>query len=188
LDASPKPGYANKPVTISGVLYGSWRCIRDGMVVGKPVELTTGWGFTTTLTTDYYGRFSVTTNCPAQGGTYPVTATFYEDEDLTGSSTTIQYEVIAKIPTTITISFVGNRYFQGYLRRADTNALLPYKPVKLTVEYTTDGGRTWRTVTWSFTTTSAGSWSFEFMYLWRKATIVFEGDETFAPSQATITR
>jgi len=186
LDASPKPGYVNMPVNISGVMYGSWRCIRDGMVVGKPVEVVTGWGFSATLTTDYYGRFSAITNCPSQGGTYPITATFYEDQDLTASSTTISYEVIAKIPTTITISYVGNREFGGYLRRADTGAYLAYKPVKLTVTYLS--GTAWRTDSFDLQTRHDGYYSLEFLFYWNSATISFEGDETYASSQATITR
>ena len=186
LDASPKPGYINKPANISGIMYGSWRCIRDGMVVGKPVEVMTGWGFSKVLTTDYCGRFSVITNCPSQGGTYPITATFYEDQDLTASSTTISYEVVAKIPTTITISYVGNREFGGYLRRADTGAYLAYKPVKLTVTYLS--GTTWRTDSFDLQTRQDGYWSLEFLLYWNQATIAFEGDETYAPSQATITR
>jgi len=186
LDASPKPGYVNKPVNISGVLYGSWRCIRDGMVVGKPVEITTGWGFRTVATTDYYGKFSVTTNCPSTGGTYPITATFYEDQDLTGNSTTIQYEVIAKIPTTITISYVGNREFGGYLKRQDTGAYLANKPVRLTVTYLS--GTTWRTDSFDLQTRQDGYWSLEFLFYWNRATVSFEGDETYAPSTTTITR
>jgi len=186
LDASPKPGYINKPVNISGVMYGSWRCIRDGMVVGKPVEVVTGWGFSKVLTTDYYGLFSTITNCPSQGGTYPVTATFYEDQDLTASSTTISYEVVAKIPTTITISYVGNREFGGYLRRADTGAYLAYKPVKLTVTYLS--GTTWRTDSFDLQTRQDGYWSLEFLFYWNSATVVFEGDETYASSSAAITR
>jgi len=186
LDASPKPGYINKPVDISGVMYASWRCIRDGMVVGKPVEIVTGWGFSKVLTTDYYGRFSAITNCPPQGGTYPITATFYEDQDLTASSTTISYEVIAKIPTTITISYVANRQFEGYLRRADTGAYLSSKPVRLTVHYLS--GTTWQTATFDLQTRQDGYYSLEFLYYWNSATIMFEGDETYAPSTAAITR
>jgi len=186
LDASPKPGYVNKPVTISGTLYGSWRCIRDGMVVGKPVEIKTGWGFSTVVATDYYGRFSVTTNCPSTGGAYNVTATFYEDQDLAGSSTTISYDVIAKIPTTLTISYVGNREFGGYLRRADTGAYLVYKPVKLTVTYLS--GTTWQTTTYDLQTRQDGYWNLEFLFYWNSATVTFEGDETYAPSSATVTR
>ena len=186
LDASPKSGYVSKPVTISGVMYGSWRCIRDGMAVGKPVYVTTGWGFSTVVTTDYYGQFSVITNCPSTGGTYPITATFYEDQDLLGNSTTIQYEVIAKIPTTIAISYVANRQFEGYLRRADTGAYLAYKPVKLTVRYLS--GATWQTATYNLQTRHDGCWTLEFLFYWNSATISFEGDETYASSSATITR
>jgi len=186
LDASPKPGHVNSPLTISGAVYGSWRCIWDGMVVGKPVEIATGWGFRTVLTTDYYGQFSVTTNCPSSGGTYSITATFYEDQDLAGNSTTIQYEVIAKIPTTITISYVSNREFGGYLKRADTGTYLAYKPVKLTVTYLS--GTTWQTATFDLQTRQDGYWNLEFLFYWNRATITFEGDETYAPSSVTITR
>jgi len=186
LDASPKPGYVNKPVNISGVLYGSWRCIKDGMVVNKPVEIATGWGFKTVATTDYYGRFSAATNCPSTAGSYTLTATFYKDQDLTGSSTTITYQITAKIPTTVTISFVGNREFTGYLRRTDTGGYLAYKPVKLTVTYLYGG--TWQTTTYDLQTRQDGYWSLEFLFYWNRATIVFEGDETYAPSQVTITR
>ena len=186
LDASPKPGYINKPVTVSGVMYGSWRCIRDAMVVGKPVEIKANWGFITILTTDYYGRFSVTTDCPPTGGTYNITATFYEDQDLAGNSTTIQYQVIAKIPTTLTIGYVGNREFAGYLRRQDTGTYLAYKPVKLTVTYLS--GTIWQTTTYDLQTRQDGYYSLEFLFYWNRATIAFEGDETYASSSATITR
>ena len=193
LDASPKPGIVNKPVTISGTLYGSWRRIRDGMVINTPVTVSTDWGFSTVLTTNYYGQFSVETNCPSTGAlnatrTYQITATFYEDEDLTGTSTTISYEVIAKILTTITISYVAFRQFAGYLRRADTGwgEYLAYKPVKLTVHYFS--GTTWQTATFNLQTRHDGYYSLEFLFYWNWATISFEGDETYASSQATITR
>lgn len=186
LDASPKPGYWNEPMTIFGTLYGTWRYIRDGVVVGKPVTITTNWGFSRTITTDYNGAFSVTTNCPSTGGMYTITATFAEDSDFTGSSASITYEVIAKIPTRISISYVGNRVFQGYLQRADTWAYLPYMPVKLTVTYLYSGA--WRTITFDLQTRHDGLWELEFLFYWSSATIVFEGDATYAPSSATITR
>jgi len=188
LDASPKPGYANNHVTISGTMYGSWRSIWQGKVVGKPVEIATCWGFRTVVTTDYGnpGQFSVTTNCPSQGGTYTITATFYKDEELTGTSTTIQYEVISKTPTTITISYIGNREFGGYLRRVDTGAYLGYKPVKLTIHFFLQG--MWWTATYELQTRGDGYWSLEFYFYWNSATIVFEGDETYAPCSNTITQ
>jgi len=186
LDASPKPGYANKPVTISGVLYGSWRSIKDGVVVSKPVGITVNWDFSATVVTGPDGQFSVTTNCPSTGGTHSITATFYEDQELTGSSATVNYEVIAKIPTTITIGYVGNREFGGYLKRADTGAYLGYKPVKLTVTYLY--GTTWRTDTFDLQTRLDGYWSLEFLFYWNSATIAFAGDETYASSSASITR
>jgi len=189
LEASPKPGYAGKPVTISGVMYGSWRCI-SGVVIGKPVEITTGWGFRAVVTTNDRGEFSVDTTVPSTVYSppvpYPITATFYEDQDLTGASAIITYEVIAKAPTTITISYVGNREFGGYLRRADTGAYLVYKPVKLTVTYLS--GTTWRTDSFDLQTRQDGYYSLEFLLYWNQATIAFEGDDTYAPSSATITR
>ena len=186
LDASPNPGYVNKPVTISGVLYGSWRSIKDGVVVGKPIGITVNWDFSATVVTGPDGQFSVTTDCPSMGGTHSITATFYEDQELTGSSATVNYEVIAKIPTTITIGYVGNREFGGYLKRADTGAYLGYKPVKLTVTYLS--GSTWRTDTFDLQTRFDGYWSLEFLFYWSSATVNFAGDETFASSSASITR
>jgi len=188
LDASPRTGYVNKPVTISGIMYGSWRCIWNGVVVGKPVTITTGWGFSTIVTTDYYGRFSVTTNCPSTGGTYPVTATFIEDQDLKGNSTSMSYEVTAKIPTSISVNWIGNRYFLGVLKRTDTGAELANKAVRLTVTYLSGG--TYVTGTWDLTTDANGAWKSidPFPWYWTQATISFAGDETYAPSSATITR
>jgi len=186
LDALPKPGYVNRPVTISGVLYGSWRSINDGIVVGRPIRITVNWDFSATLVTGPDGQFSVTTDCPSTGGTHSITATFYEDQDLTGSSATVSYEVIAKIPTTVTISYVGNREFGGYLRRTDTGSTLPHKPVKLTVTYLLGG--TWRTDTFDLQTRYDGSWNLEFLFYWSSATIAFEGDATYDSSSATITR
>jgi len=45
-------------------------------------------------------------------GTYQITAKFYEAEDLTGASTTITYQVIAKIETSITITSSATRSLQ----------------------------------------------------------------------------
>jgi len=190
LDASPKPGFAYQSVTIFGTLYGSWRAIRDGVVVNKPVTLTTDWGFSTTVTTNYDGQFAATTTCPYPpgGGTkdYHITAKFYADQDFFEGSTTITYQVIGKIPTSITIGYVGNREFGGYLRRVDTGAYLPYMPVKLTVHYLL--GVTWRTDTFNLQTRHDGYWNLEFVLYWDSATITFEGDATYASSSATITR
>jgi len=105
---------------------------------------------------------------------------------MTGTSTTIRYEVIAKIPTSLTISYVGNREFGGYLKRADTGGYVGNKPVKLTVTYLY--GTTWRTDTFDLQTRQDGNYSLEFLFYWNSATITFEGDETYAPSSATITR
>jgi len=185
LDASPKSGYVNKPVTISGVMYGSWRRIK-GVVVGAPVEITTSWGFGTSVVTDDQGQFSVTTTCPSTGGTYQITAKFYEDGDLSGASETITFQVIAKIETSITISFVGNNEFTGYLTRKDTGAYLANKPVKLTVHYLSGG--TWQTTTYDLQTRHDGYWNLEFLLFWNSATISFEGDETYALTSAQITR
>ena len=185
LDASPKPGYVNRPVTISGVLYGSWCSIKDGVVLGKPIRITVNWDFSATVVTGPDGQFSVTTDCPSTGSTHSITATFYEDQELTGSSATISYEVIAKIPTVITISYVGNREFGGYLKRADTGAYLGYKPIKLTVTYLYAG--TWYTMTYELQTRLDGYWSLEFLFYWSSATVTFAGDETYASSSASIT-
>jgi len=189
LDASPKPGYVGKPVTIFGTMYGSWRCI-SGVVIGKTVEITAGWGFRAVAVTNDRGEFSIDTSAPptvySPPVPYPITATFYEDEDLTGTSTTITYQIIAKIPTSITISYVANREFGGYLRRQDTGTYLAGKPVKLTVTYLS--GTTWQTATFDLQTRQDGYYSLEFLFYWNQATIAFEGDESYAPSQATITR
>jgi len=171
--------------SLSGGYYGSWRRIK-GVVAGAPVEITISWGFRTNATTDDQGQFSATTTCPSTGGNYQITAKFYEAEDLTGASTTITYQVIAKIETSITISFIGNKEFAGYLTRKDTGAYLAYKPVKLTVHYLS--GTMWQTTTFDLQTRQDGYYSLEFLFYWNSATITFEGDETFAPSTAIITR
>jgi len=185
LDASPKPGLANKPVTIFGVLYGSWRRIR-GVVVGAPVEIATGWGFRATVTTDNDGRFSTSTNCPSQGGTYGITANFYEDQDLTGSQATIQYLVVAKIETTLSLSCdriqVGMGMatkFYGYLKEKQSGAPVVGKAVLLTV---LGGGSGW---TYTLTTSHTGYYELIYtsnsgIFNWAEAS--FNGDDPYLPS------
>jgi len=97
-----------------------------------------------------------------------------------------QFTLWAKIPTSIAISYIANREFGGYLRRTDTGEYLAYRLVKLTVTYLS--GTTWRTDTFDLQTRQDGYWNLEFLFYWNRATIVFEGDETYASSTATITR
>jgi len=49
-------------------------------------------------------------------------------------------------------------------------------------------GTTWRTDTFDLQTRHDGLWELEFLFYWNRATIAFEGDDTYAPSTATITR
>jgi hypothetical protein len=152
LDASPKHGLVNQPVTIFGVMYGSWRCVRDGVVVGKPVEIVTSWGFRTTVYTGSYsqehqGRFSVITNCPPAGGMYSITATFYEDEDLQGGSQTISLQVVEYIETTLSLSSTPIQSgagmatkFYGYLKEKDSGTPVAGKTVLVTI---LGGGSAW---------------------------------------------
>jgi len=63
---------------------------------------------------------------------------------------------------------------------------LVYKPVKLTVTYLS--GTTWQTTTYDLQTRQDGYWNLEFLFYWNSATVTFEGDETYAPSSATVTR
>jgi len=150
--------------------------------------LTTGWGLRTSLTTNVNGEFSVTTTAQSTGGTYDVAAYFVEDEDLTGCSASMQYEVVAKIPTAISINWIANRYFLGVLKRTDTNAELPNMPVRLTVTYLSGG--TYITNSWDMTTDANGAWKSidPFPWYWTVATISFAGDATYDSSSSTITR
>jgi hypothetical protein len=187
LDASPKSGYVNKPVTIFGTLYGSWRRIR-GVVVGASVEITTDWGLRTSAVTNDQGQFSVTANCSSAGGTYTITATFYEDQDLSGSSASIQYQVVAKIETTLSLSCVRISYgmglaakFYGFLTEKSSGAPVAGKTIHLTVF---GGGSGW---TYAVTTNSAGYYEYTYtnnsgMFNWAEAS--FNGDDPYLPSSS----
>jgi len=197
LDASPKTGLANKPVTISGTLYGSWNRIKDGVVVGNQVEISTSWGFKTIVTTDNHGRFSTSTNCPSMGGTYVITATSYEDQDLAGCSAIITYQVSAttalttttvtttpaitkttttqRIATTITIAKSGTTFY-GRLTDAYGNPL-GNKP--LTIYYEDEG----RMCSRSLVTDDNGNWSFSIGGV-DSARITFAGDIHYLPCKA----
>ena len=122
------------------------------MVVGKPVEIVTSWGFRTTVNTGSYsqehqGRFSVITNCPPVGGMYSITATFYEDQDLTGCSATISYQVTANVETTLSLSYLKVQSgmglatkFYGYLKEKDSGTPVAGKTVLVTI---LGGGSAW---------------------------------------------
>ena len=58
--------------------------------------------------------------------------------------------------------------------------------LKLTITYSTDDGVTWQTSTFDVETRHDGRWELKFVFYWRSATIVFEGNSLYAPSQATI--
>jgi len=186
LDASPKPGYVNQPVTISGTMYGSWGPIKDGMVVGKSLTITANWGFSTTVTTDYYGHFSTTTNCPPTANTYTITVTFTEDEDLTGNSASINYQVLEFIETTLTLThryesggMGGARRFYGYLREKNTGNPVPGKTVRLTIY---SGGYAF---IFDITTNSQGYYDYLFtgnsgIFTWAEAR--FAGSGLYLPS------
>jgi uncharacterized protein (DUF983 family) len=190
LDVSPKPGYAGKPVTISGVMYGSWRCIRDGVVVTKPVEITTGWGFKTTVTVGADGRFSVVATGPSNGGAYSVTATFYEDQDLAGNSATVTYQVVQYVETVLSLGHrsvadnSGNgRLFSGYLKEKNGGKPVASKTIKLTI---VSGGNA---MTFTLETNSQGYYEYKFNGnggIFTSATASFAGDNTFLPSTAKV--
>jgi hypothetical protein len=190
LDVSPKPGYAGKSVTISGVMYGSWRCIRDGVVVTKPVEITTGWGFKATVTVGADGRFSVVATGPSTGGSYAVTVTFYEDQDLAGSSATVTYQVVQYVETVLSLGHrsvadnSGNgRLFSGYLKEKNGGKPVASKTIKLTI---ISGGNA---MTFTLKTNSQGYYEYKFNGnggIFSSATASFAGDSTFLPSTAKV--
>jgi len=185
-DASPKPGTINNPVTFSGTMLGSWRPIRDGMVVNRPVEVRTGWGFVATVNTDDYGRFTVPTTCPSKGGFYDITATFYEDQDLQGNSTTISYQIIEYIETTLTLSHSyeaggmgAARRFYGYLKEKNAGNPVRNKTVRLTIY---SGGYAF---VFDVTTNSQGYYDYLFttnngIFTWAEAR--FAGSGLYLPS------
>lgn len=136
----------------------------------------------TTTTTTTFLSTSTTASSLSTSATFSSTTT---TSSLTSYQTTAS---TAKIPTTITIQYSGNRRFQGDLKRADTGAYLARMPVKLTVTYL--DGTTMRTATYNTSTGRDGSWRLQFpnnRYNWRKATILFEGDDTYALSQYAVT-
>jgi hypothetical protein len=190
LDVSPKPGYAGKSVTISGVMYGSWRCIRDGVVVTKPVEITTGWGFKATVTVGADGRFSVVATGPSTGGSYAVTVTFYEDQDLAGSSATVNYQVVQYVETVLSLGHrsvadnSGNgRLFSGYLKEKNGGKPVAGKTIRLTI---VSGGSA---MTFTLETNSQGYYEYKFNGnggIFTSATASFAGDNTFLPSTAKV--
>jgi hypothetical protein len=140
LSASPTPGYINQPVTFSGTLYGSWGPIKEGLVAGKPVRIMADWGFSAVVTTGSDGKFSTTTSCSSKGGTYPVNATFVQDSELTGSFTSMSYQVLEYIETTLSLSdryessgMGGARRFYGYLKEKNTGKPVANMKIRLTI-------------------------------------------------------
>jgi hypothetical protein len=156
------------------------------MVVNRPVEVRTGWGFIATVNTDDYGRFTVPTSCPSKGGFYDITATFYEDQDLQGNSTTKSYQIIEFIETTLTLThryesggMGGARRFYGYLREKNTGNPVPNKTVRLTIY---SGGYGY---IFDVTTNSQGYYDYLFttnsgIFTWAEAR--FAGSGLYLPS------
>jgi hypothetical protein len=186
LAASPSPGAVNQPVTISGTLQGSWSGL-SGVLVGKQVQVSTDWGFSTNLVTGADGKFAVTTNCPATGGTYSITATFSGDAYFTGSSSNIpNYQIVASIETTLTLShrFVsgemgGQRLFYGYLRRKDNGQGVGGMTIRITIQ---SGGQP---LTFDVATRSDGYYEYMFttnngIFNWAEAR--FAGSGLYLPS------
>jgi len=140
LAASPSSGAVNQPVTISGILQGSWSGL-NGVLVAKQVQVSTNWGFNTIVVTGSDGKFSASTNCPAVSGTYSITASFAGDAYFIDSSASIpNYQVVASIETVLTLShryessgMGGARRFYGYLKEKNSGLPIPNKTVRLTV-------------------------------------------------------
>ncbi len=75
-------------------------------------------------------------------------------------------------------------FFYGSLYDKDSGAVLPYRPVKLTVDYMYRGAL--RKVVLSTLTFAGGSWFIPFNGDWKTAKIEFLGDSRYRPSSVTI--
>ena len=98
----------------------------------------------------------------------------------------MQYQVMAKIETVLSLSYVRVQYgmgmatkFYGYLKEKQSGAPVAGKTVQLTVF---GGGSGW---TYTLTTNSAGYYEFTYtnnngMFNWAEAR--FDGDDPYLPS------
>jgi hypothetical protein len=169
-------------------MFGSWRVIRDGLVVNKPVEISMTWGFRTVVTTNNHGQFSVTTTCPSKSGAYSIIATVYEDQDLQSCSQTIALQVIEYIETTLLLSCMQTQQnmglaakFYGMLQEKNSGRPVAGKTILLTVM---GGGSSW---TYTLTTDSNGYYELIYtnnngIFNWAEAR--FNGDALYLPSQS----
>jgi hypothetical protein len=117
---------------------------------------------------------------------YSITATFYEDQDLQGSSQTISLQVLEYIETTLSLSSSPTQSgmamatkFYGYLKEKDSGTPVAAKTVLVTV---LGGGSAW---TYTVQTDNNGYYeqiytSNSGIFTWAEAR--FNGEDMYLPS------
>jgi len=87
--------------------------------------------------------------------------------------------------TQLTIQSSGFFFYGSLIDRASETSI-PYRPVKLTVDYIYRGA--FRRIVISTFTFAGGSWFVPFNDDWKTAKIEFMGDSRYKPSSVTIKR
>ena len=140
---APNPAFGGSPVTVSGMLYGSWKGLKDGGLGGMLIKIkvwNASWSYSTTTASQEGGVISKTMNAPSWAGTYTVTLTFDGDPNFGGCTASTSLTVYVLIETTLSLTqryessgMGGARRFYGYLRRKDNGQGLGGFTVRLTI-------------------------------------------------------
>jgi len=140
---APNPAFGGSPVTVSGMLYGTWKALKDGGLGGMLIKIKVyniTWSYSTTTVSQEGGVISKTLNAPSAAGTYTVMLTYDGDPNFEGCTASTSLTVYILIETTLTLThrfessgMGGARRFYGYLREKNTGNPVPGKTVRLTI-------------------------------------------------------